>query len=98
MIIVPLSPVPSQIVKAVLGGQRCDIAVYQKTTGLFFDLKAGRKSIVNAVICRDGVNLVTQSHLGFLGTLVFGDMQGSDDPIYTGIGTRFFLFYKEHCE
>lgn len=98
MIIVSLVSTPSQAVKIVLGGQKCDIAVYQKTTGLFFDLRVKGKSIVNAVICRDGVGLVTQSHLGFSGNLVFGDMQGSDDPDYTGIGTRFFLFYKESGE
>lgn len=40
------------------------------------------------------MNLIVRSaYLGFIGDLAFIDTQGTSDPIYAGLGTRFQLVY-----
>lgn len=94
MQVIPLQAIPSQSLKVVLGGQNCQIAVYQKPQGLFVDIVADSVAQVDAVIARDLVPLNCRgSYLGFVGNLIFADMQGSSDPDYTGLGVRFMLLY-----
>ncbi len=90
---VPLQPAPSQLTKVVLGGQNCQIALSQKAQGLFVDLSANGVDIVVGIIARDAVPIVCREYVGFLGNLLFIDTRGSDDPIYTDLGTRFQLLY-----
>lgn len=91
--VVPLHSIPSQVINITLSGQDCDITVYQKTTGLYFDLSVDGNSIVSCVLCRDRVVLVTQAYLGFIGNLAFLDTQGNTDPSYDGLGSRYLLIY-----
>lgn len=98
MILVPLSPVPSQALSIVLALQNCRIRVYQKTTGLYFDLSVDTTPIVNCVIARDGVKLVDQTYQGLVGNFAFIDTQGDEDPIYSGLGSRWVLAYYEAAD
>ena len=91
--IIPLQSVPSQSAQIVLGGQNCLVRVYQKSTGLFFDLLIDGNPIVQARICRDRNRLVRYERLGFSGDLFFVDSQGVSDPVYSGLGDRYNLFY-----
>lgn len=101
MQIVPLTAVPSQSLTVLLNGQNCAINVYQKSTGLFFDLSVqglsnpltGDTKLVSAMLCLNGVGLVRQAYLGFIGQFVFVDTQGDTDPYYTGLGSRYILTY-----
>jgi hypothetical protein len=93
MNLIPLSAVPSQKLSVLLGGQNCQIKVYQKTTGLYVDLSVNNAPIVSGVICRNAVQIVRDVYLGFSGDLVFLDTQGSDDPDYTGLAGRFQFVY-----
>lgn len=95
MIKLPLQAIPSQKIKALLGGQYCRINVYQKTTGLFLDLYVNGSALCTAVLCRDRVKLIRESYRGLLGDLTFVDAQGLSDPDYTGLGGRFVLVYLE---
>lgn len=90
---VPLQPVPSQSTKIVLGGQNCQILIYQKPQGCFVDINADGVDIVVGIIVRDAVPLVCREYTGFIGNLLFIDTQGSDDPAYAGLGDRFSLVY-----
>jgi hypothetical protein len=102
MQIVPLTAVPSQSLTVLLNGQTCAINVYQKSTGLFFDLSVqgvtnpltGTSQLVTAMLCLNGVGLVREAYLGFIGQLVFVDTQGDTDPYYTGLGSRYILTYS----
>jgi hypothetical protein len=102
MQIVPLTAVPSQSLTVLLNGQTCAINVYQKSTGLFFDLSVqgvtnpltGMSQLVTAMLCLNGVGLVREAYLGFIGQLVFVDTQGDTDPYYTGLGSRYILTYS----
>jgi hypothetical protein len=90
---IPLTPVASQTFTVLLGNQNCKINIYQLSTGLFFDLNVGGNDIVNSMICLNLVGLVRETYLGFKGQLAFVDTKGNDDPVYTGLGSRFQLVY-----
>lgn len=98
MLIVPIQATASQNFTVQLGGQVCQIRIYQKTTGLFLDLYVDDKLIVGGVICLNLVRIVRSLYLGFLGDLLFIDNQGTDDPVFTGLGVRFSLAYLEASE
>jgi hypothetical protein len=95
MLLIPLQPIPSQIVSANLAGQPTQIKVYQKMFGLFVDVSVNNKLIIGGVIARNGVKIVRSAYLGFIGDLFFDDAQGTSDPTYTGLGSRFSLVYLE---
>ena len=86
---------PSQQTKVVLDGQSCVISVYVKNQCMFFDLSVNGTQIAYSVQCKNLVSLVPTSYLGFSGWLVFFDTEGSDDPIYTGLGSRWVLLYLD---
>lgn len=93
MLQVPLQPVPSQQLQIVLGNQNCQIAVYMLGANIYVDLNSNGADISIAVIARDGVPLVPTAYLGFLGNLIFVDTQGSSDPTFNGLGSRYQLLY-----
>lgn len=101
---VPLNAVPSQTVQIVLGGQNCQIAVYQKSTGLYFDLTANGVTICTATLCRNLQRLLDdRQYFGFVGDFSFFDTQNptvdaGTDPDYTGLGDRFQLIYLEPAD
>jgi len=92
---IPLQAVPSQTVTATLGGQATRINVYTKTTGLYADVLVNDARVIGGVVCQNGNFIIRDAYLGFIGDLVFYDMQQDDDPDYTGLGTRFMLHYIE---
>lgn len=92
---VALQAVPSQTLNVLLGGQNCQISVYQKSTGLYLDLSINNVPVISTAMCRDRVKLVRQAYRGFAGDLAFADLQGLSDPDYTGLGGRFVLVYLE---
>lgn len=98
MIEVPLQPVPSQTTQIVLGGQSCVVHVFQLAYGLFVDVYVNDELIVPSVICQNLNRIVRSLYLGFSGDFVFWDAQGSTDPVYTGLGSRFHLLYLTASE
>lgn len=94
MQIVPVTAIASQSFSVQLNGQQCQINLYQKANyGLFIDLIVNGTHILSATLCLNGVGLVRYPYLGFVGQLAFVDTQGSTDPAYTGLGTRYILTY-----
>jgi len=90
---IPLQPVPAQVSKVVLGGQNCQINIYQKPQGVFVDITADDLEIIVGTIARDIAPLVSREYTGFLGNFLFIDTQGNSDPSYAGFGSRFSLVY-----
>lgn len=95
MQIVPLQAVPNQAVSILLGGQNCQINVYSKAGALYLDLYVDNILIVGGVTCQNLNRIVRSKYLGFVGDLGFIDNQGSSDPTYEGLGSRFSLAYLE---
>ena len=95
MLIVPLQPLPSQVVNVTLAGQPTTVNVYEKTTGLYMDVYVNGSLIIGGVICNNADRIVRDAYLGFIGDFIWIDVQGVSDPVYTGIGTQYFLVYLE---
>jgi len=95
MLVIPIQATPAQSLSSVLGGQNCQINIYQKSTGLYLDLLVSNSPIILSTICLDRVRLVREAYIGFTGDLTFADTQGTSDPVYTGLGSRFVLLYLE---
>lgn len=95
---IPLQAVPAQIVSVVLAGQNCQIHVFQKSTGLFVDLSVNNNRLLSTRLARNAVPLVRHKYFGMIGDLMFLDMQGMDDPYYSGLDSRFKLVYIEGYE
>ena len=90
---VPLSPEPSQQFQVSLNGQNCTIGVYQKDNSVFVDLWVDDEPIFLGIIALDRVGLKLSDYMGFEGQLWFEDQNGTENPVYTGFGTRFLLYY-----
>lgn len=98
MRIIPLTAIPAQEITVDLGGQVCQIRVYQKFFGLFVDLYVQNSLIIGGVIAQNLNRIVRSAYLGFVGDLCFIDNEGTADPDYTGLGGRFSLAYLEATE
>jgi len=92
--LIPINAVPAQQFTIQLGNQNCDISIYQKNTGLFFNMVVNDTPCVNSVICLNLVGLIREAYYGFIGQLAFVDTKGTTDPVYTGLGTRYVLVYQ----
>jgi hypothetical protein len=95
MKIIPLGAVPSQTMSVVLGGQNCQLALYQKSTGVFMDVRMSGAGVALAVLVRDRNRIVRLDDGTFIGDLLMYDTQGVSDPDYNGFGTRYKLAYIE---
>lgn len=98
MLLVPTQPLPNQQIQCQLNGQACTLNVYQQPFGLFIDVFVGATQIIAGVICENMNRIVRNSYLGFVGDFAWIDTQApavnlAQDPIYTGLGTRFQLLY-----
>ncbi len=99
--IVPLQAVPSQTIRATLGNQAAQLNIYQKqlydaatmTPALYMDVLLSGVVILGGSICLTGVKIIRDPYLGFNGDLMFFDTQGSLDPQWAGLNTRWFLAY-----
>ena len=98
MIVIPLQAIPAQSFNATLGGQSCQIALYQKGSDFFMDLSIGAQVIRQGRMVRNATRLVRYAYLGFIGDLIMFDTQGQSDPTYDGLGTRYQLYYLTHAE
>lgn len=102
MQIVPLRPIPNQIVSVDLDGQACQIQITQKATGLFAFLYVNNALVIGGVLCETSNVIVRSAWLGFNGDLAFEDIQPTpldrSDPFSDGIGSRFFLCYYPAAE
>jgi len=96
---IALQPVPSQQVQCVLNGQNCSIAINMRGTQLYVDLSVAGLPISYGVLAHSMVGLVPNGYNGFTGQIAFLDTQASpagsngSDPQYTGLGSRWILFY-----
>jgi hypothetical protein len=94
VIIIPLSAVPSQTLAINIAGQACRIALRSNGGNLYFDLTVGGSSIVSSKICRNRQRLLLGvKYRGFIGDFIFDDTQGDSQPSFSGLNTRWLLYY-----
>jgi hypothetical protein len=93
MQLIPIQPIANQTFQVQLAGQACVLNVYQLQYGLFVDLYVSNSLIVPGVIAENRNRIVRSAYLGFIGDICFFDTQGSNDPQFDGLGTRYQLVY-----
>jgi len=77
----------------MLGGQDCTIKLYMRWTGVYMDLAWNNVTIASGRLCIDRTPIMRVGYTGFVGDFYFIDTQGTDNPNYTGFGTRWQLVY-----
>lgn len=96
--VIALNPVPAQTLITPVANQNCRLNIFQKTNGMFIDVLVDEEPIILGVLCLDRNRIVRDSYLGFIGDFMFIDLEGSNDPDYKGLGTRYVLIYLEAAE
>ena len=94
--VIPLQALASQTAQCQVNGQAVTLNIYQQAYGLYMDVFIGTQDIVQGIICLNKTLIIRNSYFGFSGDFIFLDVQGGaspTDPVYTGIGTRYFLIY-----
>ena len=95
----PLKSVPNQNFSSILSGQQTGISLYMLAdNNLYIDVSLNNTPVVAGVLVRNNVKIIRNVYFGFQGDFVITDTQGSDDPQYTGLGTRWQLIYMSATE
>ena len=98
MQIIPIEAIPAQSFSTSCGGQNVRIKLYTLATGLYFDCSINGQDVALGVRALLGVKLIRQGYRGVIGNFIFNDTLGVSDPDYTGLGTRFVLYYLDAVE
>ena len=93
--VIPLQPVPNQVLQVQLSGQAVELHVYQSTFAMFVDVYSGVNLVKGGQIAQNLNRIVRQAYHGFSGDMVFLDTQGNQDPLYWGLGDRWQLLYAD---
>ena len=90
---IPLQALPGQRLQVTLDGQNCTLTLYSRGNRLYADLNADGSAVCHGAICRNGADIVQSPSVFFSGSLHFYDTQGTHDPEYEGLGSRYILLY-----
>lgn len=100
MLIIPgIQPVPSQTINATVNNQATIFNIYQLSTGLYMDVLVdsgiGTENVLirGGVLCENLHVIIRRQYLGYIGDYIFVDQQTLTDPYYTGLGSRYLLYY-----
>lgn len=99
MLRVPLQAVANQTLAVTLARQNAQITLRQFDGNLYFSLTANGVSIVRTRVCRDRSRILLDArYQPFVGDFAFVDTQGTDDPTFEGLDSRFRLYYLSATE
>lgn len=102
MQIIPITNAASQVFNILLADQDVDIKIYMNATGLFMDLYLEKQLLLGGIRCQNMNRIVRDDYFGFIGDLMFMDLQGDEDPKYVkgsnDLGTRYELLYLENSD
>ena len=100
MLTIPIQNVSNQTFNVMLNNQQVQINIYMITEDarLYMDVLLNNSPIVYCVPCQNLNRIIRNLYFGFVGDFIFNDTQGSSDPFYSGLGSRFVLYYLEASE
>lgn len=99
MLLIPTKPVPSQTISVLIANnQPTMLNIYQKgnnptSWGLFMDVLVNGALLIGGVICENRNVIIRDAYLGYVGDFAWIDTHGEADPVYTGLGTRYQLWW-----
>lgn len=94
VVTIPLSALASQTLNIILNQVVYRLDVYQRSTGLYMNVWISDTLTVAGAICQNLNPVMHADYLGIGGDFIFVDTQGSDDPTYDGLGSRYILTFK----
>lgn len=98
MLIVPLQPLPSQTLTTTLALQPTQLTIRTRSTGLYIEVYLSNVLVIGGVICQDRNRIIRDAYFGYIGDFAFYDTQGTADPYWTGLGSRYLLAYLEAAD
>ena len=72
--------------------------VYEEINLIFIDVYLNDVLVVGGIRCTNNTKIIRNSYFGVVGDFAFQDTQGSDDPQYTGLNSRWLLVYYPTLE
>lgn len=90
---IPLQPITNQEFVIMLEQRDWNIRLIQRLNRMYLSLWIDNIEIWSGSICRDRLPFVQSKTQNVTGNLVFVDMEGTSDPTYEGLGSRYKLFY-----
>lgn len=106
---IPLEPIPNQQLNIILSGQHITLAVYSRAGFCYLDIGIGGDWTARGMLIVTGESILRKG-LSFTGHLVLVDVRSrldaqfdpaSDltaDPVWTGLNTRYVLYYMTDDE
>lgn len=91
--VIPLQATANQTLNVIINNRFLRLDVYQRSTGVFLNVWLSDSLVVSGAVCQNQKNIIHADYLGLGVELFFFDMQGSSDPDYTGLGSRYILLY-----
>lgn len=96
---IPIKAVPNQVLTVMLASQLTKIELYTQSDGtMYADIYLNDAPVVTGVVCQNQNRIIRDAYHGFQGDLAFYDTQGSSDPVYSDLGTRYQLVYLAASE
>lgn len=92
---VPLSSLPSQELSLVLGNQDVTVRVLTRGDYLYLDILKESTPVIQGQLIVTGQNLLPSGLSNFVGNFQMVDINGTSDPVYTGLGTQYRLLYND---
>ena len=98
MQVIPLQPLPNQTVQVQLSNQAVQLNLFQNAYGFFMDVLLAGSPVIEGQPCQNLNLIVRWQYLGFVGDFAWLDVQGSEDPVFNQLGTRFILLYLDETD
>lgn len=94
-VVIPVGAVAYQSLRVSLSGHAVRLTLQQRGTGLYAAVWVDGMAVLAGALCQDRTWLVRHNACALPGDMGFVDTQGTQDPDYTGLGSRFMLVYAE---
>lgn len=88
---IPLLDATNQTFTVKIDDKDCSIRLYESSGYLYMDLIIPFESSSYGSICLNNKEIKIDRQSILRSTLYFQDVEGSSDPVLTGLGTRYFL-------
>lgn len=95
MLQIPLSTIPNQSFTVDLDEKRCSIDLITRNGSLYVNKFYIEDELrASGIICLNKNNILSLFNSGLNGSLYFKDLQGDEEPKYTGFNERWILVYE----
>lgn len=88
---IPLLDATNQTFTVKIDDKDCSIRLYESSGYLYMDFIIPFESSSYGSICLNNKEIKIDRQSILRSTLYFQDVEGSSDPVLTGLGTRYFL-------